>query len=139
MIARLCKQALLLAALALLPAVISGAIQLRVKPPELPLEPGEIRAATVRQWGPQVLFVDARRAARYDAGHIPGAVRLTAEEWDTLVPKFLDAWEPDKAVVVYCEGGSCDISREIAERIKKDLQIQTVYYLQGGYPAWRQK
>lgn len=138
MIARLCKQALLLAALALLPALVSGAIQLRANP-EKPLEPGEIRAATVRQWGPQVLFVDARPAARYEAGHIPGAIRLTAPEWETLVSKFLDAWEPDNAVVVYCEGGTCDTSREIAERIKRDLHIQGVYYLQGGYPAWRQR
>jgi rhodanese-related sulfurtransferase len=137
-IARLCKQALLLAALALLPALVSGAIQLR-KNPQKPLEPGEIRADTVRQWGPQVLFVDARPAPRYEAGHIPTALRLTAEEWDALVPKFLDAWEPDKVVVVYCEAGSCDTSREIAERIKRELQIQSVYYLQGGYPAWRQK
>ncbi len=136
MIARLCKQALLLAALALLPALVSGAIQLRANP-QTPLQPGEIRAATVRQWGPQVLFVDARPPERYEAGHIPTAVRLTAAEWDSLVPKFLDAWEPDKAVVVYCEGGTCDTSREIAERIKRDLQIQSVYYLQGGYPAWR--
>ncbi|HEV7402950.1 MAG TPA: rhodanese-like domain-containing protein [Chthoniobacteraceae bacterium] len=138
MIARLCKQALLLAALALIPAFVSGAIQLRANP-QKPLQPGEIRAATVRQWGPQVLFVDARPIERFEAGHIPTAVRLTAREWDALVPKFLDAWEPDKVVVVYCEGGTCDTSREIAERIKKELQIQTVYYLQGGYPAWRQK
>jgi rhodanese-related sulfurtransferase len=137
-IARLCKQALLLAALAVVPALVSGAIQLRLNP-QKPLQAGEIRAATVRQWGPQVLFVDARPAERYEAGHISMAVRLTAAEWDTLVPKFLDAWDPDRVVVVYCEGGTCDTSREIAERIKKELQIQSVYYLQGGYPAWQRK
>ena len=138
MIARLCRQALLLAALAVLPALVSGTIQLQ-RNPQKALQPGEMSAAQARELRRQVLFVDARPAERYEAGHIPSAVRLTAQEWDALVPKFLDAWDPDRVVVVYCEGGTCDTSREIAERIKKDLQIQGVYYLQGGYPAWRQR
>jgi rhodanese-related sulfurtransferase len=137
-IARLCRQALLLAALALLPALVSGTIQLQ-RNPQKPLQPGEIQAAKARELGLQVLFVDARPAERFEAGHIPGAVRLTSQEWDALVPKFIDAWEPDRVVVVYCEGGTCDTSREIAERIKRELQIQSVYYLQGGYPAWQRR
>src|SRR5258708_4798310 len=127
--ARILRQALLLAGLALLPALVSGAIQLRQNP-QIPLQPGEIRAATARQWGTQVAYVDARPALRYEAGHIAGAARLTDEEWETLVPKFLDLWDPDKTVVVYCDGGSCDASREIADRIRKELQITSVYVLQ---------
>lgn len=135
MIARAFRQLLLLAGLALIPALVSGAIQLQWKKNE-PLAPGEIRAATARMWGDQVLWVDARPRARYDSGHIEGAVLLNEDEWDTLVPGFLDVWEPEKAVVVYCDGGGCEASHEVASRLRRDFSIETVYVLKGGYPAW---
>ncbi|RYD65245.1 MAG: hypothetical protein EOP84_32090 [Verrucomicrobiaceae bacterium] len=135
MIARAIRQLLILLAIALIPALVSAGIQLQWKADE-PLAPGEVRADTVRMWGAQVLWVDARPRARYEAGHIENAVLLNLDEWEELVPKFLDQWDPEKAVVVYCDGGSCEASHEVAERLKSDFQIPVVYVLKGGYPAW---
>jgi rhodanese-related sulfurtransferase len=137
-ILRVLKQALLLAALALVPALICSKIQLRSTHEE-PLAPGEIRAASVRQWGNQVQWVDARSQARYEAGHIPGAVLLNLENWESLIPKFLDAWDLEKTVVVYCDGGSCDASRAVADRLREDYQVKSIYVLKGGWPAWQAK
>ena len=138
MIARALRQALVLLALALLPALVSGALQLRWNA-EAPLEPGEVRAATVREWGDKVQWVDARPRDKYEAGHIEGAILLNEEEWSKLAPAFLDAWDPDQPVVVYCDGGSCEASHAVARRLREDLKIGDVHVLKGGLPAWPAK
>ena len=130
------RQAAALIGIALLPALISGAIQLKWHHQE-PLAPDEVRPATAAAWGSDAIFVDARSKERFDSGHIQGAILLNNENWDSLSSKFLDAWDPDKKTVVYCDGGSCDASREVAERLKREFQIKNVYVLKGGWPAWQ--
>jgi rhodanese-related sulfurtransferase len=90
-------------------------------------------------WGDKVLFVDARSRQRYEAGHIPGAILLNEEQWDTLFPAFSDAWDPDKTIVVYCDGGGCEASQEVAARLRKALGVETIFVLKGGWPAWQRK
>ncbi len=138
MIARALRQAGLLLVLALLPAVVSGALQLRWKD-SAPLAPGEVRASTVREWGDKVQWVDARTRDKYDAGHIEGAILLNEEEWNKLVPAFLEAWDPDRPVVVYCDGGSCELSHAVARRLREELKIGDVHVLKGGISAWSGK
>jgi rhodanese-related sulfurtransferase len=137
-IGRAVRQALLLAALGLAPALVCGGLQLQWKHEE-PLAEGEVSVATARAWGAQALFVDARKRDRFDAGHIPQALLLNDEEWDALLPKFLDAWDPDGKIVVYCDGGGCEASKEIATRLREQLQLKNVYVLKGGWPAWEHR
>ena len=136
MIARAFRQLLALLGIALVPALVSGAIQLKWQPRPAPLAAGEVRAETVRAWGAKVLFVDARPDAR-DA--IPGAVRLNAEEWEQLVPRFLDAWDPDRQVVVVGEALHPDAALAVALRLREELKLENVSVLQGGREAWRGK
>ena len=138
MIARTLRQLTLVLALALVPALVSGAWQLRWRAEE-PLAPGEVRLATARQWGDQVQWVDARSRAKYERTHIPGALLLNEDEWDKLVGPFLDAWDADKTLIVYCDGASCAASEAVAERIRTELKIGGVYVLKGGWAAWEGK
>ena len=138
MIARALRQAAVLLALALLPAIVSGALQLRWKDSE-PLAPGEVRAATVREWGDKVQWVDARSRDKYEAGHIKGAVLLNEEEWNKLAPAFINDWDPDRPVVVYCDGGSCELSHAVARRLREEFKIGDVHVLKGGITAWSEK
>jgi len=39
-------------------------------------------------------------------------------------------------VVVYCNSQRCDASREVAVRLRHELQIDNVFVLQGGWNAW---
>ena len=136
MIARALRQLAMLLALALIPAAVSGAIQLKWSKPE-PLGESEVRLETARMWGGKVLWVDARTRARFEREHIPGAVLLNEDEWVRLVGPFLDAWEPEKTIVVYCDSGSCDASLAVARRIKEELQVEsTIWVLHGGWDAW---
>ena len=138
MIARALRQAAAILALAVLPALVSGALQLRWNATE-PLAAGEVRAATVREWGDKVQWADARPRDKFDAGHIEGALLLNEDEWTKLVPAFLDAWDPDRPVVVYCDGGSCEASHRVAQRMRDELNIGEVYVLKGGYVEWSRK
>src|SRR4051794_10750419 len=112
MMRRTLVQMLILAAIAAGPALISGLVQVKKK--EEPLAQDEVRPATARTWGDKVLYVDARPRQRYDAGHIRGAILLNEEQWDSLFPLFSDAFDPDKTIVVYCDGGGCEASHEVA-------------------------
>lgn len=124
--------------IAALPAAVSGYFQLEWRgAPQPELQPDEVRPGTARMWGRHVLWVDARSRARYDAGHVDGAILLNQEEWENLVPGFLDAWDPEKTIVVYCDGGKCDASRAVATRLRNELKLESVYVLQGGWAAWR--
>ena len=135
MIARLLRQLAILLGLALVPAIVSAAIQLQWNHEE-PLAAGEVRIATAREWVDKVIWVDARARAKFEKRHVPGAVLLNEDEWDALVGPFLDVWDPDKEVVVYCDGGGCEASTAVAERMRNELRIGNVHVLKGGWNAW---
>ena len=85
---------------------------------------------------PEILWVDARSKAKFESRHIPEAVLLNQTEWDSLVSKFYDQWQPDCQVVVYGEADS-DNGHEVASRIREESAIENVWVLKGGYEAWR--
>ncbi len=86
---------------------------------------------------PNVLWVDARSRRAYEAEHIPEAILLNAAEWEDLASPFLDAWDPDVPIVVYCDSESCDASSRIAERLRKEMGIGSVFVLIGGWETWK--
>jgi rhodanese-related sulfurtransferase len=80
-----------------------------------------------------VLVVDVRKAAQFDAGHIPGARSVPLESlagaYYTL-PK-------DKMIVAYCTDLACGMSTQAAlELAQKGFQVQT---LVGGFAEWSRR
>ena len=102
------------------------------------LEEGEITLADALHREPPPLWIDARSEVEYRADHLPGALLLNAENWEALVQKVLEMWEPDRAAVVYCGSPDAHSSREVAERLR-DFKLGPVFVLQGGWQAWKQK
>ncbi len=134
---RAVSQALILSLVTLIPAALTAAFHpLRPSWSEETLAPGEESISTVLSWGGNVFWIDARSSEEYDAEHVPGATLLNLENWDQLFPKFLDQWNPDKKIVVYCGAASCDLSREVADRLRKS-NISSVFVLKGGWEAWK--
>ncbi len=133
------RQLAILLTLALAPALVSAGLQLQwrsVDPLAVePLAPGEVRAAAARLWGEHALWVDTREMSRFNAGHVPGAVRLTIEEWEALVPAFFEAWDAEKTIVIYGDAGP--VQPALAERMRAELKLQSVYTLHGGWSAWK--
>jgi len=83
-----------------------------------------------------VSFLDARKAADYANGHIPGAVNFYAEEFDSLASKVLPRLDPEKTYVIYCTGSECDLSHELARRLSEQgFRHLKVFF--GGWPEWK--
>jgi len=136
----LVRQVLILAALALAPGV-GGAVYFRHKiswrSPILPSELATVDQA--RAWGGNVIWVDARPDDEFASDHVPGAISLNEDRWNELLPEFLAAWSPGKKIVVYCSSLSCNASREVARRLRKEAQLPDVFVLEGGWEAWLKK
>lgn len=144
--ARAARQALLLIALAFVPA-IGEAIYFRDKVSwQTPVPSSEmVTVDQAKAWGAIAIWVDARPDNEFEQEHVPGAISLNEDRWNELLPQFLPQWSPDKRVVVYCSSQSCNASREVAKRLREDAQLKNndgkncVFVLEGGWEAWLQK
>ena len=83
------------------------------------------------------MWIDARPGGDYTAAHVPGALLLNTEEWDSLLPAVLNSWSPDRKVVVYCSKQTCGASREVARRLREEAGLKNVFVLTGGWEAWK--
>ena len=135
-------QAVILAALALLPAA-AEAIYFRDKISwRSAIVPSEmVTVEQARGWGENAIWVDARPDDEFASDHVPGAISLNEDRWNELLPQFLAAWAPEKRVVVYCSAASCNLARDVAQRLRKTTQppMQNVFVLEGGWEAWLKK
>ena len=136
----LIRQVLILAALALIPG-LGEAVYFRQRISwQSSIPPSEL--ATVdqaRTWAGNVIWVDARPDEEFARDHVPGALSLNEDRWNELLPQFLAAWAPGKKVIVYCSSLSCNASREVARRLRKEAQLSDVFVLEGGWEAWLKK
>lgn len=80
----------------------------------------------------KVFVVDARDAAQFDKGHIPGAVNI---EWRQAVARRGEI-PKDRMVVYYCNSGSLSAQAVFALRL---LGWDNVKVLQDGYEGWKAK
>jgi rhodanese-related sulfurtransferase len=129
--------AVILAAIALAPAV-GEAIYFREKISwRSAIPPSEsVTVDQARAWGDSAIWVDARPDDEFATDHVPGALSLNEDHWNESLPQFLAAWSPGKKVVVYCSSLSCNASREVARRLRKEAQLPDVFVLEGGWEAW---
>jgi len=134
----LVRQILALCGLALVPAL--GAMAIHPRHPGWDpnrLAEGEILLSKAEGLGRSVLWVDARSEKEHQAEHIPGAVALNEDRWDSLLGPFLEQWIPGQTVVVYCDSRLCNAGRSVAKRLQES-GVAPVYVLKGGWEAWRQ-
>jgi rhodanese-related sulfurtransferase len=136
----LIRQILILAALALAPGV-GEAIYFRQKISwQSSILPSElVTVDQARTWAGNAIWVDARPDEEFARDHVPGALLLNEDRWNELLPQFLAVWSPGKKVVVYCSSLSCNASREVARRLRKEAQLSDVFVLKGGWEAWLKK
>lgn len=83
------------------------------------------------------LLVDARDEDQFRAEHIPGAVSLPANSYPEMLEFFAEEHGKAKIVVVYCGSEDCDLSTELALRLRDELGLTDVRILDGGFLAWK--
>lgn len=85
-----------------------------------------------------VVFLDARIQKEYDEGHIPQAFLLNSSMFGTSAAdeamKVMDASQP---VVIYCGGGDCDASKNVAILLQQ-AGFKQLHIIEHGYPEWKQ-
>ncbi|WP_428242401.1 rhodanese-like domain-containing protein [Gynuella sp.] len=78
---------------------------------------------------PNVLLLDCRKAADYQAGHIDGAMN----SHDRLVESLIRKGDKSRKIIIYCYHGHS--SEHLAE-LFNGFGFTDVYSVQGGYEAW---
>lgn len=104
--------------------------------PELD-RPVEVRLATVKIFfdAGAALFLDARDPAEYEAGHIPGAMRLSSSDLAAEPERLKTLPVAGRPVIAYCEGGECEASLDLA-RVLVEGGYRKVLVFTGGFPEW---
>ncbi len=64
-------------------------------------------------------FVDARKAEVYAEGHIRGAYNLPSNAVYDSIQIAIDFIPPPELVIVYCDGGNCESSHEVAHVLRQ--------------------
>jgi rhodanese-related sulfurtransferase len=122
--------------LILLSAIPAAFAWMRLSVATETLLPGELSIQDTRLAAKDVVWVDARPEVAYKEGHVPGAVSLDEEKWDTGLEKLFETWQPERLIVVYCNAG-CEASHKVADKLR-DLGLDPIFVLKGGYEAWKQ-
>ena len=129
------RQMLAILLLAVIPAVATGLWH----PRRPSWQSDEVTLAAAGAWGQSVLWVDARPDSDFARAHIPGAQPLNEDYWDDLLPGLLDHWDATRKVVVYCSSLSCQTSRDVARRLREEVNLPNVFVLEGGWEAWERQ
>jgi rhodanese-related sulfurtransferase len=79
--------------------------------------------------------LDARRPEDFATGHLPGALNLPVEEFDLYFPRIQPRLDRATPLVVYCGGGECTLSHELAQALRP--MGFRVKILRGGLEAWK--
>ena len=100
----------------------------------------EVDADFVRSIGPasRTLLLDARAAAAYRLGHIPGAVSLPLGEFASSFPPLAARLRQAGMLVAYCSGPSCNDSRDLALELW-GRGLKNIVLYKGGMEDWNER
>ncbi|MCH2101827.1 MAG: rhodanese-like domain-containing protein [Planctomycetes bacterium] len=85
-----------------------------------------------------IVFLDARSKKLYEAGHIPGARLCHHYRQDEYLPALLDELRAADLVIIYCAGGDCEDSIQLATDLVfiHGLSHEVIAIYEGGYEEW---
>lgn len=83
----------------------------------------------------QAVFIDARKEAEYQSGHIPQAINIPYNSTRTFKMEQFARLDKKQNIIVYCESASC----ATAERLCAEMQFigfGQVAVMVDGFEAW---
>lgn len=92
---------------------------------------GPIELDRMIKEGANISIVDVREAEDYAKGHIPGAINLPKEKWDSL-----EGLQKDKVNVLYCYTIVCHLAASAAVRFA--AEGFPIMELEGGFETWKE-
>jgi rhodanese-related sulfurtransferase len=105
------------------------------------IEPESISGSLAKQlFDRNALFIDARTKPEYDSVHVKGAVNIPYEEFHNFPlnqrTEIMRKYNKDGIIVVYCSGGKCEVSIDLAYDIAR-LGFRSVSIYRGGIHEWK--
>ena len=85
----------------------------------------------------KAIFVDARESEEFEIGHITGAINIPFDYYDEYMDT-IDALKYDNVFIIYCSGGECSLSLDLADIFFGDKGFENVFVFEGGLPAWQE-
>lgn len=79
-------------------------------------------------------FVDARPEHQFEEGYIPGAINVYADQWQPHIQQLIELGL-ETQIVVYCGGGECELSHDLADKMRS-LGFKKVVVYTGGTTEW---
>ncbi len=97
----------------------------------------EVDADFVLQAGsaPGTMLLDARAAAAFRLGHVPGAFSLPLGEFATAFPMLEPQLRQAGLLVVYCSGWTCNDSLNLAGMLRAK-GMKSIFLYKGGMEDW---
>lgn len=83
-------------------------------------------------------LIDARTPETYNKGHIGSATNVYGGEVEGRIPELLGMVPTDRAVIIYCDGGECELSHHVANALKQ-FGYGPIYIFTGGWAEWSRK
>jgi rhodanese-related sulfurtransferase len=99
------------------------------------LEIGDVTLARKLYDSQKFVFVDARSRDDFDKGHIKGAISLPVGQFDEKIEAFLGQYPPEKAIITYCSGRTCEDSHRLAQLLLAFGYTEINVFID-GYPGW---
>lgn len=102
-------------------------------PPEISLE--RFKSIVDAQ---EIIVIDARPEIFHRFGHVPGAISLPRDEFETGFEVHQDRLSADKSqpLVIYCASSSCEDSKLISSALEQ-LGFTSLSIFKGGWSAWQ--
>lgn len=87
------------------------------------------------------LFLDARPDSEFSAAHVAGAMHLTAEMISSgrsldRVTELVETYGYDHPIVIYCHGGDCDASDNVA-KLLLPMGFRNLRVMKAGFEDWQ--
>jgi rhodanese-related sulfurtransferase len=84
--------------------------------------------------GKGAIIIDARSEELYEDGHIPTAINIPFENLGPYYTK-MTAIPKDALIIIYCDGGDCELSYDLAVYMLQK-EYRHLYVYQGGWAEW---
>ena len=105
--------------------------------PNTELAPDDITLEMLPNLPLPLMIIDARSPGEFASGHVPNAYNISESKFEAGLSVFLEDWVPDSTLVVYCNPGSCNSSRNVANRLKNECGMKNIYVLMDDWRKWK--
>ena len=91
---------------------------------------GPVEVSHALEHGSDIVVVDVRAEEDYQKGHVPGAINLPQDRWDTY-----EGLSREKLNVLYCYAHVCHLAATAAVQFAE--RGFSVMEMDGGFEAWQ--